>query len=131
LSYAFPFHEVERTVRRYFPNEFTSRGQKDKRYILARLVKKLQCTRSLPAGARIFRNHHIVGLGMKAFRALCQVQNGISVDRELCFLEFLHTHVYRVCIAVNKQHADGPASVRCPSAKLRPAAILQFTCTWF
>jgi hypothetical protein len=32
---------------------------------------------------------------------------------------------------VNEQDADGPASVRRPSAKLRLAAILQFTCTWF
>jgi hypothetical protein len=50
-------------------------------------------------------------LDPELFRVLCQLQNTIGADRELRFLELLHTGINRFCVAMYEKGAKRAASV--------------------
>src|SRR5277367_3601978 len=80
-------------------------------------MKDLQRLRAFQTRARIFGNDHIIGLGMKLFAALRQVQNEVGVHGELGFFEFFETAVYDLCIAMDEKNAKRMAFVRHPALR--------------
>ena len=68
-------------------------------------MKKLQHLRSVAVRTEVLNDDDVIRLGSKLFRTLCQVQNTIGADRELRFLELLHTGIDRFCVAMYEKGA--------------------------
>ena len=75
-------------------------------------MKKLQHLRSVAMRIDVLNDDDVIRLGSELFRALCQIQNTIGAERELRFLELLHTGLNRVRVAMYEKGAKWAASVR-------------------
>ena len=74
-------------------------------------MKKLQYLRPVRLRTKVFNDDDVIGLGLELCLALCQVQDTIGGDRELRFLQLLHTGINRVRVAMYKKGADRTPSV--------------------
>jgi hypothetical protein len=109
----FSFNVLERAFRCQFQEGFASKSgsQKNKRDLLEGLMKKLQHLRSLAVRTGVLNDDDVIRLGPELLPALCQVQNTIGADRELRFLELLHTGINRVRVAMCEKGAERTTSV--------------------
>jgi len=113
VSDMFLLNVLERAFSCQFYDGFASNSgrQKNKRELLEGLMKELQHLRSLAVRTGILNDDDVIALGSELLMALCQVQNTIGTDRELRFLELLHTGSDRVRVAMNEKGAKRAASV--------------------
>src|SRR6266404_7274072 len=107
MSDTFSFDVLEHTFRCKFHHGIASKSgcQKNNRDLLEGLMKKLQRLRSVAVRTEVLNDDDVIRLGTKLFRALCQVQNTIGADRELRFLELLHTGSDGICVAMYEKGA--------------------------
>jgi len=71
----------------------------------------LKHPRSLAVRTSVLNDDDVIRLGPQLFPALCQVQNTIGADRELRFLELLHTGINRIRVAMYEKDAKRAAPV--------------------
>ena len=62
----------------------------------------------------VLNDDDVIRLGSELFLALCQVEDTIGADRELRFLELVHTGINRIPVAMYEKGAKRAASAgRC------------------
>src|ERR1051326_3980084 len=102
------YNVIERAVSGQLGEAFTpGRGSyEEKRDLLDRLPKELQCLRTLPVGAGVLSNYHVIAVGVELLSTLRYVQHQVRAETKARFFEFLLAGVYNVRIAVDKKNAD-------------------------